>query len=431
MQKMCKQVCLIATLLLSGIGFAKTLDNVVAVVNDDVITQAQLNHQVRLVQQSLAKQHTPPPAKPLLRKQILEHMIVISLQKQLAEKFNMQVSDAELNQAIANIAASQHLSLNQLKSAVSKDGISFAAFQQQIREQILLQKVQHAALQDKIKISDQEVDDGLQVLKAQPDAPSMYHVQDILVALPESPTSTQLQAAKQKADSILQRLHKGANFDQVAVGESSGDEALQSGDLGWRHLAELPSVFAEQVKNQAAGAILGPIRAANGFHILKVTGVKGGAPAKHYTEQMHVRQILLKSDPNFPAKAYQQKLLQLRTKLLQGADFGQLAETYSEDPVTASKGGDMGWIDPRTVSPSFAAQVAKLKVGQISQPLQTPAGWQLIQVLARKKIENTAQYDREQVKAMIYQRKFSEALQEWLQQLRNSSYVKIMDASQP
>jgi peptidyl-prolyl cis-trans isomerase SurA len=427
MLKICKPFCLLALLLVGTISHAKTLDDVAAVVNDDVITQVQLNRQVALIRQNLAKQHTPLPSNELLRKQILEHMISLSLQKQLAEKFGMKVSAAEVDQAIANIAASQHLSVDRLKTAVAADGISFATFRQQIGEQILIQRVQQAALQDKVKITEQEIDDYLQVLKTQPSTPKAYHIQDILVALPEAPTSEQIQAAKQQAEKILQRLQQGANFDQVAVGESAGEEALQRGDLGWRKLAELPGIFAERVKNLSAGAIAGPIRADNGFHVIKVADVKGGVNTKHYTDQLQLRQIFLKPDPSFPAKVYKEKLQALKNQLQRGADFTQLAENYSEDPVTASKGGDMGWVDASMVSPYFMAQVANLKAGQISQPFQTPAGWYLVQVLAHKKVENTVAYDREQVRAMIYQRKFSEALQSWLQQLRSSSYVKIID----
>ncbi len=406
----------------------KTLDSVVAVANDDVITQAQLIQQVTFVKQNLTKQQIPLPSDKVLRKQVLEHMISFSLQKQLAEKYGMKVTDADVDRALQSIAEGQKMSLEQLRAAAAADGVDFNDFRQQIHEQILIQHVQQSALQDKIKVSDQEIDDYLRVLKAQLMQPKVYHIQDILIALPESPTSEQIQAAKQRAENLMQSLRQGANFDQLAVAESAGEEALQRGDLGWRRLAELPTIFVEPVKNKQKGDLIGPIRADNGFHILKIADMRGDEQV-HYANEAHVRQIYLKTNPNYPAKVYQQKLQKLRTELLHGADFAKLAETYSDDPVTASKGGDMGWIKANMISPAFASTVENTPVGKLSQPFATPAGWHLIQVLERKKIEDTANYKREQVKAMILQRKFSEEVQSWLQQLRNSTYVKILDPS--
>lgn len=417
------------TLAFSVLNYAKpqTLDAVVAVANDDVITQAQLARQVALIKQNLTQQHTPLPAENVLRKQVLEHMISLSLQKQLAEKYGMKVTDAEIDSAIQNIAEGQHMTMDQLRAAVAADGLDYNTFRQQIADQMLVQRVQQAALHDKIRITDQELDDYMRVLKSQPSQPSAYHIQDILIALPDSPTSEQVQAAKQRAETIVQKLKQGASFDQLAVAESAGEEALQRGDLGWRRLPELPAIFAEQVRDSHKGDILGPIRADNGFHILKIADMRGDSQAAHYSTEARVRQIYLKADPNYPAKVYQEKLAKLRNEILHGTDFAQLAETYSDDPVTASKGGDMGWIKPNSVSPAFAQAIDSTATGKVSQPFATPAGWHLVQVLERKKVEDTAEYRRDQIKAMIYQRKFSEQLQSWLQQLRSSTYVKIMD----
>jgi len=432
MVKCSKRLLIVAALMaFSACGYAKSknLDSVVAIANDDVITQAQLAQQVGLVRQNLKKQHTPLPAESVLRKQVLEHMISLSLQRQLAEKYGMKITEADVDKALVSIAEGQHLSQEQLRAAVEADGIKFAEFRKQIADQILVQRVQQAALQDKVKISEQEIDDYLRILKAQPAQPSAYHIQDILIALSESPTSEQVQTAKQRAQALMQKLHKGANFDQLAVAESAGEEALQRGDLGWRRLGELPAIFAARVKEAHKGDIIGPIRAGNGFHILKIADMRGDSNAAHYASEARVRQIYLKADPHYPAKVYKDKLAKLRAELIQGADFSKLAETHSDDPVTASKGGDMGWVKPGMASPAFIAAVEATPTGQISQPFSSPAGWHLVQVLERKKVEDTVDYKRDQVKAMIYQRKLSEEAQAWLQQLRNSTYVKILDPS--
>jgi len=429
MVRFSKQLLLSAMIIaLSTVSYAKpkTLDAVVAVANDEVITQAQLAQQVAFVKQSLTKQHTPLPSDKVLRKQVLEHMISFSLQKQLAEKYDMKVTDADVDKALLSIAEGQQMSLEQLRAAAMADGVDFNSFRKQIHDQILIQHVQQSALQDKIKITDQEIDNYLHVLKAQPLQPKIYHIQDILIGLSDSPTSEQIQTAKQRAEKLMQSLRQGANFDQLAVAESAGEEALQRGDLGWRRLAELPNIFAEQVKNKQKGDLVGPIRADNGFHILKIADMRGDVQT-HYANEAHVRQIYLKANSSYPAKVYQQKLQKLRTELLKSADFAKLAEAYSDDPITASKGGDMGWIKEGMVSPAFAKAIENTPTGKISQPFVTPVGWHLIQVLERKKTEDTADYKRDQVKAMIYQRKFSEEIQSWLQQLRNSTYVKITD----
>lgn len=431
MFKQLRRLLLITPMLMaSTMSQAKpqVLDNVVAVANDEVITQSQLNHQVELIKANLNKQHTALPPANILRKQVLEHMITTSLQKQLAEKYGIKVSEQEVDSAIANIAASQHMSVEQLKSAVAADDMNYSDFRQQIQDQIMVQHIQQVALQDKIRITDQEVDDYMRLLKAQTAQPSAYHIQDILIALPESPTSKQIQAAKQRADNIMQQLHKGTSFDQLAVAESAGEEALQRGDLGWRKLAELPTLFADRVKTMQKGDIAGPLRADNGFHIIKVDNIRGDKE-KHYVKEAEVSQIYLKPDSSYPAKVYQQKLSKLRNEALKGADFAKLAETYSDDPVTASKGGNMGWINLSMVSPEFADVVNKLKAGQISQPFQTAAGWHLVKLSKHRHVEDTTQYKRDQVKGMIYQRKFNEQAQTWIWQLRNSAYVKILDKS--
>jgi len=409
---------------------AATLDNIVAVVNDNVITQSQLNEQTNLYREQLQFAHAPIPAPAALRKQALKHMIDTQLQLELAKKENITIDDTSVTKAITHIAQQNGLTLAQLQSKVVQQGMSYDKYRAEIKKQMTISELQQREVAPHVTVSDQEVTDFLQqngkrLLAAQtasaPAAgPPLYHAIDILIPLPDSPTPQQKADALQQAKAVLSKLRAGVSVN------------VQSDDLGWRRLTDLPDVFVSVIKNMRPGTASEPILAANGYHILQLVSVRGGAaasapvgmPAAYAT---HARHILIKTNPLTPDSAVKARLEKIRDEILQGASFAQEAKDNSQDPGSASKGGDLGWVNPGMLDPTFEKVMNSLKPGEISQPFKTAFGWHIVQVLERKSLANNQELLRNQAKEILYQRKFGEALQNWLQQLRSQSYVKIMD----
>lgn len=252
-----------------------------------------------------------------------------------------------------------------------------------------------------------------------------YHVDDILIALPDEPSSAQVQQAYAKAQSIMAQLQKGANFKTLAAANSDGEEAMKGGDLGWRKLEELPTVFAAKVVDMKPGELAGPIRTGNGVHVIKLEGTKDNN-TDHFVTQTNVRHILIKTNlpsDDGPAK---QQLEIIRNQIIHGANFADMAKKYSQDPGSALKGGDLGWVMPGMLVPPFEQAMNGLAINQISQPVKSQYGWHLIQVLGRRQVNDSQQYQQNQLKQMIYMRQFNENAAIWVQQLRDESYIKIL-----
>lgn len=412
--------------LASQVAQAETLDKIVAVVNDGVITQSQLDQQMQMATEQMQQTHVAVPPMPEFRKQILQHMIDTQLQLQLAKKEGINVDDASVDAAIANIAKNNGLTIAELQSKVAEQGLSYSKYRQDIQEQMIIGQVQQREVAPRVVVTDQEITDfmpkvkqQMRLLAKQPQQQAvMYHLIDYTIALPDSPSAQQKAAALAKAQATLTRLRAGENVQQVD----------SMNDLGWRKVSDLPDIFAREVPNMHTGGIAGPISAPNGYHLLKLVGVQGGtsvAPVTFDSTLTHARHILIKSNPLQTDAQVKARLEKLRASIIAGADFAQLAEANSQDPGSASKGGDLGWVSQGVLDPAFEAQMNQLKPGQISEPFKSSFGWHIVQVLERKKAPNDQTYLREQAKKIIYQQKANEALQNWLQQLRSQSYVNI------
>jgi peptidyl-prolyl cis-trans isomerase SurA len=423
-------VCLITTVV-----SAETLDKIVAVVNDNAITQSQLNEQVELYREQLQFSQAPIPAPAVLRKQALQHMIDTQLQLQLAKKENITADDAKVTQAITHIAQQNGLTLDQLKSKVAQQGMSYDKYRAEIKKQMIISDLQQREVAPRVVISEQEVTDFLQqhgksltamqtpgaAATGTSNKPVQYHIIDILIPLPDAPSQQQQADALQKAKTILTKLRSGATVD------------VQTDDLGWRTLQDIPDIFAPIVKNMQPGTVSEAIRAPNGYHIIQLAGVRGGAtatnsmPASMPTYATHARHILIKTNPLTTDQDAKDRLVRIRDAIEHGTDFAQLAKEDSQDPGSASKGGDLGWVNPGMLDPTFEKVMNGLKAGAISEPFKTAFGWHIVQVLERKSVAKDQSFLRTQARAILYQRKYGETLQNWLQQLRSQSYVKMMD----
>lgn len=422
-----KQILSAICLLIAPIALyaAQPLDRVVAIVNDDVITQRQLDRQVDTVEKEMHVSNTPIPAKPQLEKQVLNQMIDQQIELQMAKRYGMDITEDELNRSINTIAARNHATVAQLRDAITAQGINWADYRKQIGDQMLINKVLDRVVASDINISDQDVKNIMNSADYQNKDVSEYQVGDILLALPEEPTSTQLHQAEQQAQVIMNKLAQGANFKAIAAESSNSETALNGGDLGWKSISELPSVFADRVKVMKLGQVEGPIRTGNGLHIIKLMGVKQNQ-AKHYLTQTHARHILIAVKDGANDKAARAQAEAIREQLLKGANFTDLAKKYSQDPGSAVKGGDLGWVPPGVMVAPFETAMDALKIDQISQPVKTNYGWHIIEVLGRKQVEDTEQYRKVQARQMIFQRKFQDQVNSWVERMKDASYIKVM-----
>lgn len=410
-----------------GIGHAQPLDKVVAVVNDDVITASELDAQVDVMRQQILAKHMQLPSDKVLRKQVLQHLIDVNLQLQLAKRNEITIDNSDLNEAINKIAAGNKLSLTELREAVEKQGLRWETYRENIRKEMLMNRIQQRAVGQDVVISAQQVEDYLKTFEHDTKVQNQtYHIQNIVIPLPEEPTPEQLKKAKQKAQSLLAKIKKGDDFSRMAIAESSGEYALEGGDLGERHLAELPDVFAKVVTDMKVGEVSYPIRTGNGFQLIKLVSTSGNNE-HHEVVKTHVRHILLKPDTNMTIEEAQRQINNLYEQLKSGKDFGMMAKQYSLDAASAIKGGDLGWVTADELVPTFAEAMNALPLHKISKPVKSPFGWHLIEVLERKTVDDSKAYQRAQVKQFLQQRKFNEAVQNWQQHLRTDSYIKIMD----
>jgi peptidyl-prolyl cis-trans isomerase SurA len=418
---------LILLSMLFGIGYAQPLDKVIAVVNDDVITASELDAQVEVMRQQILAKNMQLPSDTVLRKQVLQHLIDVNLQLQLAKRNEITIDNSDLNEAITKIAAGNKLSLTELREAVEKQGLRWETYRENIRKEMLMNRIQQRAVGQDVVISAQQVEDYLKTFQHDTKVQSQtYHIQNIVIPLPEEPTPEQLKKAKEKAQSLLAKIKKGDDFSRMAIAESSGEYALEGGDLGERHLAELPEVFAKVVTDMKVGEVSHPIRTGNGFQLIKLVSTSGNNE-HHEVVKTHVRHILLKPDTNMTIEEAQRQINNLYEQLKSGKDFGMMAKQYSLDAASAIKGGDLGWVTADELVPTFAEAMNALPLHKISKPVKSPFGWHLIEVLERKTVDDSKAYQRAQVRQFLQQRKFNEAVQNWQQHLRTDSYIKIMD----
>lgn len=399
------------------------LDRIVAVVNDDVILESELDKRVADITQQISARNTALPPIDVLRKQVLDQMVTAKLELQQAADKGITVSDDEVNQAINRIAQRNGIPLSQLPDKLQQQGMNYADFRQELHDQIIIQKLQQQLVQDQMRITPREVQAQLKLDQDSGDANTQYHLSQILIATPLNPTADQVAAARKKAEAIYQKLKQGADFAATAVADSDGQQALKGGDLGWRKQSELPTIFTAVISSMNPGDISQPIQSSSGFHIVKVDDVKR-QDNKVVVTQTHVRHILLKTSALMTDEQAKAKLEDLRKQILAGADFAKLAKQYSDDTGSASDGGDLGWVDPGSTVPAFEKEINKLQVGQISEPFKSQYGWHIAQVLGRRKSDQTDEARKNKAYEAIYARKSDEILQDWLSQLKGSAYIE-------
>ncbi|HET7394829.1 MAG TPA: peptidylprolyl isomerase [Gammaproteobacteria bacterium] len=399
------------------------LDRIVAVVNDQVILESELEKRVADVIQQISARNTALPPKDVLRKQVLDQMITAKLELQQAEGKGIAVSDDEVNQTISRIAERNGVTLSQLPDKLKEEGVNYADFRQELRDQITIQELQQRLIRDQMRITPREVEAQLKQDQESGDTNTQYHLSQILIATPVNPTADQIAAAHKNAQAIYEKLKQGADFAATAIASSDGQQALKGGDLGWRKQSELPTIFTNIIISMKPGDISEPVQSPSGFHIVKVDDVKH-QDDKVVVTQTHARHILIKTSALMTDAQAKAKLEELRKQILAGADFAKLAREYSDDTGSASDGGDLGWVDPGATVPIFEQEMDKLQVGQISEPFKSQYGWHIVQVLGHRKSDQTEEARKNKAYDAIYARKSDEILQDWLSQLRGSAYIE-------
>jgi peptidyl-prolyl cis-trans isomerase SurA len=406
----------------------QTLNQIVAIVNDDVIMRSELDAAIKEVSAQLKEKNTPLPPQAVLEKQVLEKLILEHLQLQLAEVNGIKIDDITLNNKLQDIAKENGVSLTDFRAVLEREGYDYGSFRENIRHQLTIAQLRQQMVGSRISISDQEVDNLLASLQASQLGNTEYHLAHILIATPDAASEDQIQAARQRADRIVANLRAGADFTQTAIAESDAPTALEGGDIGWRSAGQLPSLFVDPVKEMHPGDVHDPIRSPSGFHIIKLVEQRGDE--RHIVNQTHVRHVLLKTDAVHTNETIKTRLEQLESRLRGGEDFATLAKSNSQDTLSAAKGGDLGWVNPGDLVPKFEEVMDNTQPGQISQPFETEFGWHILQVLERREHDSTEEYKRSKARQVIRKRKGDEELFLWLRRLRDEAYVEYRLESQ-
>ena len=399
------------------------LDRIVAIVNDDVIVESELESRVETVRAQMLDAGTQPPLEGVLRRQVLERLVLDRLQLQLAERAGLRIDEETLNQSVAAIAAQNQLSLREFRDILELDGYDFAKFREEVRAEMLISRLRQSQVDNRVRVSQQDIDNYLATVSRQGGEATAFHLGHILISVPEAASPEEVERARARAEETIDELRAGADFAQMASAVSDGQQALEGGDLGWRTAAELPTIFAEVVPSLAVEEISDPIRSPSGYHIVKLLALRGETQV--FVTETHARHILIRPNELVDDAEARRRLDVILERLVNGEDFGELARANSEDPGSAVKGGDLGWVGPGVFIPAFERQMNTLREGEFSEPFQTQYGWHVVQVLERRETDDTEQARRSKAAEEIRQRKLDEELQNWLRQMRDEAYVEF------
>jgi peptidyl-prolyl cis-trans isomerase SurA len=412
-------------LLTANAARAEILDTIVAIVEDDVILAHELEKEAYIIAERMRSSNVAMPSVSTLRRQVLEKLIVDKLQKQLAEKAGITVSDEMLNSSVTEIARNNNMSPDEFRNELISQGMAYKSFLDNVRNEIMINQLRAREIGSRIKVTDREVEHYLETQGKIGSESVQYHLGHILVALKEGASAAEIQAAKSKADGIVAKLRRGQDFTHTAVSNSDDDNALSGGDLGWRNLNDIPTIFVDAAKKMAAGEISDPIRSPSGFHIIKMLDLRGSG--NHTVTKTEVRHILIKTNELIDDNEAKKRLLALKSRIADGDDFAALARGHSDDKGSALKGGSLGKVNPGDLVKEFEDTMNGLAIKQISDPVQTQFGWHLIQVLDRETKDNSDEHQKNLAREAIRKRKIEEETELWLRRIRDEAYVEIYE----
>jgi peptidyl-prolyl cis-trans isomerase SurA len=418
---------LLLVITVSYVGVAKAssnLDRIVAVVGEDIITFSELEEKTKLVSQSLTRQNIDLPAAKVLQRQVLNKIVLDQIQLQLAQQAAIEVDSSDLNRAIADLAKGDNLTVAEYKQQLQKQGMSFNDFREQVRNELILARLQQREVGSQVRVSLADVEGYLNSPIGQDNTGTEYRLAHILIVPNESINNQNQQDLEAKVAEIINEARKGKDFKSLAAAHSSGAQALEGGDLGWRKISEVPTLFVNHVAGMKVHEVIGPIQSPSGLHIIKLQDKRTGNK-KNYQE-VKVRQILIKPSVNISDKEAAANLLVLKKKILKGQDFAKLAEKHSEELTTAANGGNLGWVNKNSVVPTFWDKISKLPAGEVSDPFRTELGWHLVQVMGNREASDSRDAMRNRISNILREQKFNEILEVWLKKIRDQAKVEIL-----
>ena len=402
---------------------AALVDRIVAVVNKEVVTEYELAERISRIRKDLQRRGTPFPDRGEIEQQVLERLIIEKVQLQFARETGLRVDDLELDRTVSRVAEGNKLSLTAFRQMLERDAIPFDVFREELRSEILITRLREREVTSKITVSEGEIDTFLIEQSERKGTATEFNVAHILVRVPERASPEQLDTRRARAEEAVKRLREGAGFAQIAAAYSDAPDALQGGAMGWRGQERLPELFVDALTKLKPGDISSALRSPAGFHVLKLVDLRG-AGAPQLVEQAHVRHILVRTNELVSEDEARRKLSNLRERIVNGVNFAELARLNSDDG-SASRGGDLGWVYAGDTVPEFERAFAELKPMEVSQPVKTPFGWHLIQLIERRTSDMSSERKRLEARKALRERKGDEAYQEWLRQLRDRAYVEL------
>lgn len=406
----------------------QVVDKVAAIVDNGVVLQSDVDSLMQSVKLNAQQAGQQLPDDAQLHSQILERLIMDNIQLQIAQKMGLKVSEQDLDQAITNIASQNQMSLDQLRSRLAYEGLNYSTYRGQIRKEMLIGEVRNNEVRRRVTILPQEVESLAQQMATQNDNGTELNLSHILLPLPENPTQQQVDQTEELARKLVDDVQKGADFGKLAIAYSADSQALKGGQMGWGKMEELPTLFAEHLQSATKGSVVGPIRSGVGFHILRVNDLRGGNATVSVTE-FKARHILLRSSVVLTDDQARAKLEEVIKQVKSGQSFADIAKQISQDPGSATQGGELGWATADVYDPAFRDALLKLQKGELSQPIHSSFGWHLILLEDTRQVDKTDAAQKDRAYRMLFNRKFAEEAQTWMQEQRAAAYVKIPDGS--
>ncbi|MDQ8037606.1 MAG: peptidylprolyl isomerase [Pedobacter sp.] len=424
-------ITLLCLLVLAPLATAAVtpLDRIAVVVDDSAILQSEIDKRIADVEFQFAQRKSPLPPDDVLRKQVTEQLILETLQLNMATRAGIRIDDGELNASLTEIAKQSNLSLQAFQQKLdATPGASYAEVREQVKRELMINKLRQRRLQDRIRITEQDVQNFLKSPSGQAELASEYRLGHILIGLPEEASPKDIAAGEAKAKEALAALAAGKDFAQVAATYSNAETALKGGDLGWRKAAQLPTLFAEQAEKMKAGEVAGPLRTPGGFHIIKLLAKRGGDVMR--VQQWQVEHILIKPTEILSSEDAKQKLEDIRAKVVSGSvKFADAARINSDDPGSARQGGSLGWVAAGEMVPEFDKRMQSIAPNTVSEVFQSSFGWHILQVTGTREHDVTEQYRAGMARQALYSRSYDEELASWLRELRNDAFVEFRNNS--
>lgn len=415
---------MLVTLALTARAEPKLLDRVVAVVDDDIVMESELIERAAAIREKMRNRNTPVPPTDILLDQVLEQMIIENIELQLADRAGIRISDNDINDTIKNIARQNKMSTSDFQEALAKEGVSYRQLRDQIKREMTITQLRQRRVAGRIQVSDKDIENFLNSDLGKTNLAPDYRLGHILIAVPQSASPSEKNVAEEKAYRLYEQLRTGADFAELAVTHSSGQNALQGGDLGWRKAAQLPTLFSDTVLDMSKGDVAEPIRSPSGYHIIKVVDVRGGT--EHVIEQTEVQHILIKPNEIRSSADARDLISDIRQRISSGKDsFDDMAKTYSDDPGSALDGGKLGWVNPGSMVPEFEQMMKDTAPNAVSPIFQTQYGWHILEVTGRRTQDMSEEIRRNRAREMIRRRKFDEELDSWLREIRQNAYVEL------